>query len=385
MSHTRRYTRMLRTEVKSMSLLMNYNDQRYIEIAQLVFEEQFRRDPKLEKELDERRRRLMYDDVIYNISFLMTAVHFSDSSIFIRYARWIFELLCNIMKDLDRNRIMEHMTGHYRILSEILNSKGSRFLSAEDLAKATQYLGLAVQVTCDAVRDIPLPSSFVQDGLFDIKTAYLDALLGDQTKKAHAVISSARKQGLPLVQIYEEVLTKVMHEVGALWHRNAITVDKEHYATTVTQTVISSFYDEIFESPRVGRTLVSCAVGSELHEMGIRMLSDIFEYRGWDTFYLGAALPENAILEAIRAHQPDLVALSVTMPPYLSDCEKIVKAIKAKHPNVKIAVGGQAFGMTDSLWSKWGIDCYSDTAEGLITWAEEKFGKQKETDGKAHG
>ncbi len=368
-----------------MSLLMNYNDQQYIEIAQLVFEEQFRRDPKLEKELDERRKRLMYDDVIYNISFLMTAVHFSDSSIFVSYARWIYELLCNIMKDLDRNRIMEHMTGHYRILSEILNSKGPRFLGAEDLAKATQYLGLAAQVTTEAVNDIPLPSSFVHDGLFDIKTAYLEALLGDQTKKAHAVIGSARKQGLPLVQIYEEVLAKVMHEVGALWHRNVITVDKEHYATTVTQTVISSFYDEIFESPRVGRTLVSCAVGSELHEMGIRMLSDIFEYRGWDTFYLGAALPENAILEAIRSHQPDLVALSVTMPPYLSDCEKIVKAIKEKHPNVKIAVGGQAFGMTNSLWSKWGVDFYSDTAGSLIKWAEDKFAKQRETDGKAHG
>ena len=323
----------------------------------------------------------MYDDVIYNISFLMTAVHFSDSSIFINYARWIFELLCNIMKDLDRNRIMEHMTDHYKLLSEILNSKGQSFLDEEDLDKATQYLSLASKATFEAVHDIPFSSSFVQDGLQDIKTAYLNALLYDQTKEAHAIIKGARKQGLSLVQIYEDVLTKVMHEVGALWHRNVITVDKEHYATTVTQTVISSFYDEIFETPRIGRTLVSCAVGSELHEMGIRMLSDIFEYRGWDTFYLGAALPENAILEAIRAHKPDLVALSVTMPPYLSDCEKIVRSIKEKYPNVRIAVGGQAFSMTNSLWSKWEIDCYSETAVGLIKWAEDTFGKQKDNEG----
>ncbi len=99
-----------------------------------------------------------------------------------------------------------------------------------------------------------------------------------------------------------------MHEIGDLWHRNVITVDKEHYATSVNQTVMSGFFDEIFERPRKNRTLVAGAVGSELHEMGIRMLSDIFEYQGWDTFYLGAALPEQAVLEAIGEHKPDLVA-----------------------------------------------------------------------------
>ena len=368
-----------------MSLLMNYNDQRYIEIAQMVFEEQFRRDPKLGTEMDERRKRLMYDDVIYNISFLMTAVHFKDSLIFEHYAKWIYELLCNIMKDLDRNRIMEHMTGHYRILSEILNSKGTVILSGEDLNKATEYLELAIQITEEAVLDIPLSSTFMQGELFDVRKAYLDALLKNETKKAHEIIGNARKQGLPLVQIYVEVLAKVMYEVGSLWHRQIITVDKEHYATAVTQTVLSSFYDEIFDRPRIGRTLVSCAVGSELHEMGIRMLSDIFEYRGWDTFYLGAALPGEAILEAIRTHKPDLIALSVTMPPYLSECEKIAKAIKEKFPDVKVAVGGQAFGGTDSLWSKWGIDFYSDTAEGLIIWAEEVFGNHRAVTGAVHG
>ena len=368
-----------------MSLLMNYNDQRFIEIAQLIFEEQFRHDLKLEIELDERRKRLMYDDVIYNISFLMTAVHFSDGSIFGNYARWIYELLCNIMKDLDRERIMEHMTGHYRIFSEVLNSRSAGLLGEDELAKAREYLDLAVQVTSDAVLDIPPSSTFLQGELFDVRRAYLDAMLRNETKKAHDVIGNARKQGLPLVQIYEEVLAKVMYEIGSLWHRHVITVDREHYATTVTQTVLSSFYDEVFDRPRVGRTLVSCAVGSELHEMGIRMLSDIFEYKGWDTFYLGAALPGEAILEAIRTHKPDLVALSVTMPPYLSECEKIAKDIKEKFPDVKVAVGGQAFGITDSLWKKWGVDFYSDTAEGLFKLADKAFGKHTEMSGKARG
>ena len=356
-----------------MSLLMNYQDQRFTRIAQMVYKEQFRRDPGLERQMDERRKKLMYDDVVYNLSFLMTSVYFSDGRIFEGYARWLYELLCNLMKDLDRDRVMELMTGHYRVMSEILAAHAPEILTGDELEKAAEYLDLAIEVTTEAVTDIELSTSFTEGEYYDIRKAYLDSLLRSRTKTAHEIIRDTRKQGVPLEHIYEKILKSVMHEIGDLWHRNVITVDKEHYATSVTQTVMSGFFDEIFERPRKNRTLVACAVGSELHEMGIRMLSDMFEYQGWDTFYLGAALPEQAVLEAIGEHKPDLVALSVTMPPYLAACEGVVKAIRAAHPGVKIAVGGQAFDTTDELWKKWDIDFYSPSAGGLISWAHNTF------------
>ena len=356
-----------------MSLLMNYQDQRFTRIAQMVYKEQFRRDPGLERQMDERRKKLMYDDVVYNLSFLMTSVYFSDGRIFEGYARWLYELLCNLMKDLDRDRVMELITGHYRVMSEIMAAHAPEILTGDELEKAAEYLDLAIEVTTEAVTDIELSTSFTEGEYYDIRKAYLDSLLRSRTKTAHEIIRDTRKQGVPLEHIYEKILKSVMHEIGDLWHRNVITVDKEHYATSVTQTVMSGFFDEIFERPRKSRTLVACAVGSELHEMGIRMLSDMFEYQGWDTFYLGAALPEQAVLEAIGEHKPDLVALSVTMPPYLAACEGVVKAIRATHPGVKIAVGGQAFDTTDELWKKWDIDFYSPSAGGLISWAHNTF------------
>jgi MerR family transcriptional regulator, light-induced transcriptional regulator len=102
-------------------------------------------------------------------------------------------------------------------------------------------------------------------------------------------------------------------------------------------------------------------------------LSDIFEYHGWDTYYLGGALPESALLLAIEEHKPQVVALSVTMAPYLSACEKMVESIREKFPHVKIAVGGQAFISTEELWKKWGVDFYSTSAEDLFHWADNQI------------
>lgn len=134
-----------------------------------------------------------------------------------------------------------------------------------------------------------------------------------------------------------------MYEVGNLWHQNIITVDKEHYCTTTTQMAMSQFYPLIFSRPRKNCKFLSCSVGSELHEMGIRMLSDLFEYQGWDSIYLGAAVPAAAVLTAIRENKPDLVGLSVTMPQYLPLCLDIVRSIRDSGLSCKIAVGAELF------------------------------------------
>lgn len=362
-----------------MSLLMNYNDPKFLEVAQRIFDEQFKRDPLIDKEMNQRRKRLMYDDVIYNISFLMTAVHFDDESIFENYAVWIFELLCNLMKDLDRDRIMVQMTDHYKIMAELFETCAGDLLNSDEISKAVRILDKACMRTREAVTDVPLSIPFLEGKYADIRKSYLHALMMNQTKTAYDVISSARKAGIPIIDIYEKILAKVMHEVGELWHKHVITVDKEHYATSVTQTVMSMFYDEIFERPRINRTLVCCAIGSELHEMGARMLSDIFEYGGWDTYYLGAALPQEALIKSIEEYKPDLVALSVTMPPYLPACEDVIKALREKFPELKIAVGGRAFLSTSKLWEKWDLDYYAPSAGELLNWSRDNITKHIST------
>lgn len=358
-----------------MSLFINYNNPKILELSQKIFEEHFRRDPKLEKEMDERRSRLMYEDIIYNISYLLTSIYFSDGKIFESYAIWLYELLCNLMKDLDRDRVKEHMTGHYKVMSELLSDLEGDMLSEEELEKARSYLERAIAATEEAVTNVDLSESFLEGEYSEIRKSYINALLNSYTDKAYSIIQEARNDGIPLIDIYEDILSAVMYEVGALWHRGIITVDKEHYVTSVTQTAMSRFHDEIFSQPRKNLTLVGCAIGSELHEIGSRMLSDIFEYNGWDTYYLGAALPKEAIMNAIEEYKPDLLTLSVTMPPYLQECEVIVNSIKKKYPDLKIAVGGQAFSKTQELWEKWNIDCYASSIRELVDWTETNLEK----------
>ncbi len=228
-----------------MSLLLSSIDPKLITLAQKVFDRQFATDPKLSIEMDERRKQLMFQDILYNFSFLTTAVNLQDENIFSNYAVWLFELLCNLMKDLDRDRIKVQMVDHYQVLSLFADElfKGEQI----DLAKS--YLQKAILVTEDAVDNIEVSQQFLQGRHVPIRKAYLNALLRSDTAKATQIIRDAESSGIPLEEIYEDIIRLTMLEVGELWHQNKITVDKEHYCTSTTQMILSLFYPTIFNQP----------------------------------------------------------------------------------------------------------------------------------------
>jgi len=197
---------------------------------------------------------------------------------------------------------------------------------------------------------------------------YLDALLQSERLKAETIVFDMLDDGVPISDIYLYIFQEVMREVGRLWQIGEIRVGREHYCTAVTQYLMSSLYSKIFTTEPKDKKLLACAVGSELHEMGIRMVADLFELNGWDTNYLGANLPKDEIIEFAKLYQPDVIALSITMPYHLSNLSDTIKEIR-KHTelkNVKILVGGWPFVDNESLYQKVGADAFAINAmEGI--------------------
>ena len=197
-------------------------------------------------------------------------------------------------------------------------------------------------------------------------TSYMNCLFKKDTRSAIQLIRRFVEQGIALDDIYVEILSESMKRVGELWHTAEITVDTEHYCTSVTQMAMAQMYDLLFDGERKNRTILSVCPGMELHEMGARIVTDLFENHGWDSIFLSAAVPVDYILESVRENHPDLVTLSVSMPQHLMDCEKAVREIKQEFPDIKIAVGGKAFESTNDIWKKWPVDIYTTDARTLL-------------------
>ncbi len=354
-----------------MSLLYLNSLEIEMKLAQKIFDRHFERDSKLAAEYDERRKKLMLTDIQYNLKILQTTINYDSEMLLKDYAKWIYELLVNRMKDLTEDRIKAQMIMHYEIMKEVLSEE----MATEDSKKAAYYLDLAIKTTEEAAEETPASTSPAQTELAGLRSQYLQHLLEGKKQDAITLVNKAVEQGTPLGKIYLEVFQDAMYEVGSLWHQGKITVDKEHYCTAVTQNAMAQFYSKIFTTPRKGLTLIACCVGNELHEMGVRMLCDLFELNGWDCVYLGAAVPVESIRKSIEENKPHLIALSVTMPHFLDDCKALIDSLKSEshYQDYKIAVGGRTFQMAPDLYEKWGVDIYTRDALELIEWANQNF------------
>lgn len=346
-----------------------------IALSKKIYEKHFELDPKLEDEYDNTQKRLMYNDILYNLGYLDTAVKLQDEKIFTEYSVWLYRLLCYLIKNISRERIRDQMTAHFSVMKSVINDNAT----FGDKNMVSKYIDLAEEATIKECKEFTDTDIYSASEYLDIKKEYLELLLKNNTRKALKVITDTQKSGIKIEDIYTKIIESAMHDVGDLWHKNIISVDKEHYITSVTQTALSQFYPIIYSNTKKnGYMLLSCAVGSELHEMGIRMISDLFEYHGWDTIYLGAAVPKENILNSIEENKPDLIALSVTMQPHLVLCKEIIDSIRELFPDVLIAVGGWAFRTTDRIWEKWGVDVYAEDAQQLLKWAEKYIDEKAE-------
>lgn len=193
---------------------------------------------------------------------------------------------------------------------------------------------------------------------------YLELLLESKRGEAIALIMRALDGGLTLEELYLNVLQPVMREVGWRWQSNEISVAQEHYVSAVTQLLVSQLYPRLLVGPRNGKTLIATCVASNLHEIGLRFLCDIFELRGWDTHFYGANTPPGDVIEVVRKRRPDIVAVGATLGLHLPAVAAFVGAMK-RDPTIAripILVGGAAFAGEDGLWREMGADGYARDA-----------------------
>jgi methylmalonyl-CoA mutase cobalamin-binding domain/chain len=178
--------------------------------------------------------------------------------------------------------------------------------------------------------------------------------------------------------VYLNVFQPVQYEIGRLWQLNQISVAQEHYATAVTQLVMSQLYPRIFSTERSGRTLVATCVGDELHEIGVRMVADFFEMAGWDTFYLGANTPAPSVVRSVIERQADVLAVSATITLHVSAVAELIASVRdSEASDVRVLVGGYPFNQVPDLWRQVGGDGYAADAEAAIDVAEALVSRQE--------
>jgi methanogenic corrinoid protein MtbC1 len=315
-------------------------------LAERIVELQYGRQPAIWSPFGPAGKQKSVRDTADHLAYLAEAMAAGDSALFYSYVAWARALFDGLKLPADT------LAGTLDCMAEVIRE--SLTTEAADLAVTFIDNGRAALVGTG------VSATFFLDGnpLKDVAQGYLSALLkGDRHAAARLVLDRVEK-GISVRDIYLNVIEPSQREVGRLWQANQVSVAQEHYCTAATQLIMSQLYPWIAASERVGRRMVATAVGGELHEVGIRMVADFFEMAGWDTYYLGANTPPEAVVSIVAERKPDLLAVSATMIFHLSRAADLIKRVRDAEAGKKacILLGGYPFNISLDLPRQLGAD-----------------------------
>jgi len=172
---------------------------------------------------------------------------------------------------------------------------------------------------------------------------FLASLLAGDRQQCYNIVNTHWENENSLLNLYEELLKKAMYEIGNLWEVNQISVAAEHLASGIIESILNDLQTKLKNSPNSNNRILSGCVENEYHQIGIKMISDVFEKNGWKSYFLGANIPTKELLQFAKIIQPQLFALSLSIYSHLPDLEEMIIQIRSVFPQIKIVVGGQAF------------------------------------------
>lgn len=177
----------------------------------------------------------------------------------------------------------------------------------------------------------------------EIAKEYLEGLLKGDRNKCSDLAHQYLRNDHSVKDLYEEVFKNALYEIGLLWEKNKITVATEHMATAITEGILNELFEQLISIERTNKKVVLACAEDEKHQVGIKMVADMFEMKGWESFFLGTGIPTSELIKFIQQIEPDVIAISLSIYFNYAKLVSMIEAIRQAFPNLLILVGGQAF------------------------------------------
>ena len=327
-------------------------------LAARVNDEFFHRHPDWRERYGEKGVQHGFEDACFHIDFLRGAIEAGSVEAFEDYVRWTERMLGA------RGIAPEFLAENLRQIGDAMRA----ILSAAEYAYVDGLIRAANEDHGHLKAADASDLAHHQAALAGTRRLFTQAILLGQRKAAETVVMQAIENGIPLLDVYVDLLQESLFEVGRRWEENTITVAEEHMATAITQYLLAQLYLRISWAGAIKGRIVVTGVQGELHHVGANIVADVLEANGWDVRFLGTNLPHAGILRVIEEHRTDMVGISVTVlsniPQLISLVEAIDGAFGREH--VRIIVGGGAFRTKPYLWKEVGAHGFARDARQLL-------------------
>lgn len=170
---------------------------------------------------------------------------------------------------------------------------------------------------------------------------YFNSLTQGNKHRCREIVVSLAEEKTDIKYIYINLLQKSLYKIGKMWEEGKISIAEEHIATKITEYLVDISCELYPKSPSNGRTILLTGVDKDFHDIGARMVANIFELQGWTAVFLGGNTPKREVLNMIETTKPEIVGITYSLYINFLRFVELLDAISTQFPNQKILIGGQ--------------------------------------------
>ena len=176
---------------------------------------------------------------------------------------------------------------------------------------------------------------------------------------------------VPAENILREGLISAMSEVGRRFESGEFYVPEMLIAARAMKSGMTLLRPQLIAANvRANGRVVIGTVQGDVHDIGKNLVGMMLEGAGFEVIDLGSDVPPERYVQAVREHQPDLVAFSALLTTTMVRMKDVIHALEEaglRH-EVKVMIGGAP--VTEDYASQLGADLYAPDAAAATTRAK---------------
>lgn len=145
--------------------------------------------------------------------------------------------------------------------------------------------------------------------------------------------------------VVEDILMEGMEEVGRLFEAGKMFLPQVVKSARTMHRAVA-LLEPFLEKDRVsgaskGRFLVATVKG-DVHDIGKNIAAVVLRCNNYEVIDLGVQVDADTIVNAVREHNPDFIALSGLISPSLEEMARILTVLRSEGISLPVFVGGAA-------------------------------------------
>lgn len=199
-----------------------------------------------------------------------------------------------------------------------------------------------------------------------------------QSGNASMVDSTVRKaleQGLAPGEILSNGLINGMNVIGERFKNNDIFIPEVLIAARAMYAGMDVLKPLLVDSDinSFGKVVIGTVKG-DLHDIGKNLVMMMMEGAGFEVIDLGTDVSDTMFLEAVKKHNPNIVAMSALLTTTMPYMRKIIDGLKRAgvRDGITVMIGGAP--VTESFTKEIQADIYASNAVNAVEKAKQWLG-----------